>query len=330
MSNEVTKRDGEHIPSVLDVFIKHIDSLAETLPLTIISIQIAETYTLRAYQKFVSERCEQKQEGDEELILVEAPYVEQFNKLNNRLERIRIASKTVPRSFVVSLVSHFDHFLGRLVKALFYLKPDMLRTSDRVLTLSQLLEFPSLEDAKEFILEKEIETLLRKSHAEQFDWLETRFGIALRKDLPVWPSFIEVTERRNLFVHAGGVVSNQYLKVCNEHGYDVDIAVTPGTEFGVSKAYFESAYAAIYEIGVKLASVLWRKIAPDELAQADTHLTNTCYALLKEGKYELAKILLDFAVITLKRHADSNARRVYVVNRAQAYKWSAMNRALVI
>jgi len=322
MSNKVAESKGIGIAPVLDVFIKHVDSLAETLPLTMVAIQLAGDLTQRAYQKFVSERCEKKEEDGKEVFVVDIPDVHQFSKLEKRLDRIRIANKNVPRSFVVSLVSHYDHFLGKLVKVLFYLKPEMLRASDKVLTLSQLLEFPSIEEAKEFILEKEIETLLRKSHSEQFEWLENRFGIQLRKDLPVWPTFIEVTERRNLFVHAGGVVSNQYIKVCESHGYDVDASLTAGVELGVSKAYFESAYAAIYEIGVKLAHVLWRKLAPSDLEQADKHLSNACYDLLKEEKYTLAKILLDFATITLKKHADSNSRRVFVVNRAQAYKWS--------
>jgi hypothetical protein len=163
---------------------------------------------------------------------------------------------------------------------------------------------------------------LRKSHSEQFDWLEERFSIELRKDLPIWPTFIEVTERRNLFVHAGGVVSNQYIKICRQHGYNLDASVAIGTELGVTGAYFRTAYEAIYEIGVKLAHVLWRKMKPSDIEEADRHLSNRCYDLLKESKNELAKVLLDFATTTLKRHSDVEARLTFVVNRAQAYKWT--------
>src|SRR2546423_10410038 len=48
------------------------------------------------------------------------------------------------------------------------------------------------------------------------------FRTLLRKDLPIWPVFVEVTERRNLFAHCSGKVSAQYLTVCDNHGVKFD------------------------------------------------------------------------------------------------------------
>lgn len=316
------------VPIALDVFIRHIDSLVETLPLTMVVIQSVHVLAIRRYRKFVEDFCEIETVGEKEYINVARERLYRFEKLNKRVERVDIAARTVPQSFVVSLVSHYDFFLGRLVKALYLLKPEKLKASDRTLTISQLLEFNSIDDAQEYVLEKEIETLLRKSHSEQFDWLENKFSISLRKNLEVWPTFIEVTERRNLFVHAGGVVSSQYLKVCRDNGYELDPSVTVGTELGVSRGYFETAYRAVYEIAVKLTHVLWRKIQPGTIQEADRHLSNKSYDLLKEDKNQLAAILLDFATDTLKKHSDEEARLVFIVNKAQAYKWSGNEEAV--
>jgi hypothetical protein len=321
MTQENEAASGLAISNALDIFVQHIDSLAEALPLTMVAINLAQMVAHRTYRKFVDEFCQSRTEEDKEYIQVETTHVYKFEKLEKRLDRILLAERTVPRSFVVSLVSHYDFFLGWLIKSLYLMKPEMLRASDRTMSLPELLEFNSIDEAQQYILEKEVEAVLRKSHSEQFDWLEHKFSISLRKDLSVWPTFIEVTERRNLFVHAGGVVSNQYLKICKQHGYDLDRAIVIGTELGVTKAYFDTAYQAIYEIGVKLAHVLWRKIKPNEIEEADKNLSNRCYDLLKEGKNELSKILLDFATDTLKKHSDEESRLVFVVNRAQAYKW---------
>jgi hypothetical protein len=228
----------------------------------------------------------------------------------------------VPRSFVVSLISQYDAFLGRLIRAIFLLKPELLNASDKNLTLAQLLEFRSIEEAREHILEKEVETVLRKSHAEQFQWMENKFDMPLRKGLDVWPVFVELTERRNLFVHASGVVSSQYLKACCEHGVKADRKPEIGEQLEVDPQYFYQAYKALFEIGVKLAHVLWRKFQPDDLENADKNLIDVGYEPLYEEKYGLAKVIFDFACVTLKKHSNGERRRILVVNRALAYKWS--------
>ena len=105
----------------------------------------------------------------------------------------------LPGSLFVSLIGHYDHYLGRLLHCLLTLRPELLNATDRQLTFSQLAKFESIEDARSYVLEKEIETVLRKSHVEQFDWMEKRFSIQLRENLATWPRFVEVTQRRNLF-----------------------------------------------------------------------------------------------------------------------------------
>jgi hypothetical protein len=218
-------------------------------------------------------------------------------------------------------VSSYDAFLGNLVSALFRIKPELLKSSDRELTFSQLSDFGSIEEAKEYLLEKEVETLLRRSHSEQFDWLENKFAIKLRVDLPIWPTFIEVTERRNLFVHSDGVVSRQYLKVCREHGVSLGAETKQGLRLDVPHPYFRLAYEALFEIGVKLGQVLWRKLKPTDAPDADANLSNLCYGLLKERNYRLAQKLLDFACSPAMKHSDEKRRLIFLVNRALSYKW---------
>ena len=150
-------------------------------------------------------------------------------------------------------------------------------------------------------------------------------------DLPIWPTFIEVTERRNLFVHSDGVVSSQYLKVCREHQVALDGQTKQGSQLEVPHVYFKSAYEAIFEIGVKLGQVLWRKLKPSDIEVAESNLSSLCYGLLNEKKYRLAQKLLDFACSTAMKHSDEKSRLIFLVNRAQAYKWDGQTqRALEI
>lgn len=319
--NEPEKEEVISIGKEINIFVQHIDSLATSFPLTRMILQAVLQNSHEEYRTFIGENCAVNDSKGRELVTVEPQHLFQYNKLIKELDSGALALKIVPRSLLVSLVSQFDSFLGRLLKALFYLKPEMLNTSEKSLTFSQLIEFKSIDNAKEHIIEKEIEAVLRKSHSEQFDWLEKKFNIPLRKDLPAWPVFIELTERRNLFVHANGAVSSQYLRVCKDNKVNLKSDVKVGMELDVSPKYFMRAYQCIYEIGVKLAQVLWRKHQPDDIQAADKHLNNTAYDLLREEKNKMAITLLDFATSVLKKCFDEEQRRISIINRAQAYKW---------
>jgi len=327
----VTQKKEQAVGDVIAEFVVQVESLATSLPLAMAVIQGAHRAAHKSYDDFVEKNCKEETKSEASYILVPVELDDRYNVLKKRVRQTSTAYSVVPRSFLVSLISSYDAFLGKLVIALFRIRPEMLKSSDRTLTYSQLSEFGSIGQAKEHLLEKEVETLLRKSHTEQFDWLESKFAVKLRVDLPVWPTFIEVTERRNLFVHSDGIVSSQYVKVCGEHGAALDTGIKPGSRLEVPHTYFKFAYEAVFEIAVKLGQVLWRKLKPSEIAAADEALSTVCYDLLKERQYRLSQKLLDFACSSPMKHATEKDRLIFLVNRAQAYKWDGNSkRALEI
>lgn len=243
--------------------------------------------------------------------------VRQLGRINTQY---RTAKELLPRTFLVSFVSTYDAFLGSLVRALFEAKPEVLNSSGKQLTYKELVAFENLETARTFVVDTEVESLLRKSHSEQFDWLESTFSIKLREGLDSWPTFIELTERRNLFVHCHGKASTQYLKVCKDHKADTT-GVALGATLDARHQYLVNAYKCLYEIGVKLSQVLWRKIKPDELEAADNALISTTFELLVLEKYDIAARLLSFAT-KLPRHSSEVTKRIFLVNLAQSYKFT--------
>jgi hypothetical protein len=321
------KATAEEISSLsigteLDKFIKHIDSLRISFPLTEAILKVMQDKNGRDLNSFLRKHYETEIKEGKTSFELKQEHAFRYQQLNKRIESATISIDIVPRSLLVALISQFDSFLGGLLKVLFYLRPELLSSSEKSISFAELVEFASVENAQEHIIEKEIETVLRKSHSDQFAWLENKFSLPLRKELPAWKTFIELTERRNLFVHANGIVSSQYLKICKEYDVILEPKINIGKQLSVTKDYFISAYKTIYEIGFKLGHVLWRKQHPDDIAQADHHLNNATFMLLKEGKYSLALNLLDFATIVLKKHSNDQQRLILVVNRAQAYKWS--------
>jgi hypothetical protein len=133
----------------------------------------------------------------------------------------------------------------------------------------------------------------------------------------VWPRFIELCERRNLFTHTGGVVSSQYLKNCAEHKCDTSCA-TLGEPLGIDRKYFLQAIDTIYEVGLKLCFVFWRKFDKPSMNSADSKLNERCMELIRGEAYGLAESLLSFGCRV--PGVKDEVRRMMIVNLANAVR----------
>jgi hypothetical protein len=306
----------------IDLFAKHIESIENALPVMVSAAGSVTSDFRKELKKFEDEKCEITDNDDERTVKVPYDSFAQWKKLTKRFENFALASKLLPRSLIVTLVSQYDAYLGRLLRCIFLAKPEVLNSSERKLSFQEISALGSVEAAREYVLEKEVEAILRSSHADQFKWMETTFKLPLNKGLDCWSTFIELTERRNLFVHTDGVVSSQYMAVCRKHGVKLDPNLKEGKQLWVSQSYFRNATACIYEIGIKLGHVLWRKLLPEERESADGSFINLTYELLVNEKYDMAKLLLDFAFRDFTEFSNEVRMLSLLINRAQAYKWS--------
>ncbi len=240
-------------------------------------------------------------------------------RAKKKMDSAQIAIRTLPRTFLVQYVSEFDAFMGDLLRALYTLRPELLMSSQRQLTFAELSAFQSIEEARSYVVEKEVESFLRESHRDQFAALEKKFDVPLTKGLSSWPTFVELTERRNLFVHCAGVVSRQYLTACKAASALPTPEPKIGDQLHVTPKYLRTANQCLCEIATKLVHVLWRKLFPGDRDTADKELNKIAYSLLVEGRNEFARELLEFAVITIKQHSSEENKRILVINLAQAY-----------
>lgn len=306
----------------IDLFCKHIDAIGDVLILMVIVVQKMTEDARKNREEFENEHCEVTEDEKERRVEIPNEHYREWKRRDRYYQHIKTSRALLPRSLLVSLISQYDAYLGRVLRVAFTRKPDILNGSEKKISFDTLSHFPSIDAAREYILEKEVESILRSSHTDQFKWMESAFSVPLTKGLERWPTFIEITERRNLFVHTDGVVSSQYIAVCNLHKCDLPIEIKEGVRLDVPQDYFAAAHSCIYEIGVKLGHVLWRKLLPDERKHADQSFLRTTYELIENGKYELAIRLLDFCCKEFKKFSSEETELILTVNRAQAYKWN--------
>jgi len=297
----------------INKFVDQIISIKETFPL----LQKSITDSIKMAEESLTSFLEDTPPSSN------SDYFIELKSLKNQLKNVKLSNSFLPSAILVSLVSQYDAYFGKILRLIFNKKPETLKDSQKETHYGELVQFESLDEIKNFLIEKEIESVLRENHKKQIEWLEKKIG-TLRKRLEIWPKFIELTERRNLFVHADGVVSSQYIKVCKENGHDLEEECKVGRRLYVTKNYFINSFECIFEMSVKLGHVVWRKIDSGDCANADESLNDLCHFLIENEEYRLALALLDFALTTppINKNLSDEIRLLFLINKAQTLKWS--------
>jgi hypothetical protein len=320
--NNGSEIDEISFSQIMNNYIKNLNSLYDIFPLIIKLVSTKMLQESKHVEDFIDTngiKEENASSNGDGLLLIPEESINQFIKLAETLETSRIAYEYLPNNFIVSFVSQYDAFIGCLIKTMFLVKPELLNGSEKNILFSELVEFENIIEARDFIIEKEIESVIRESHLKQFKWLESKLNMKLREDLPSFVDFLEITERRNLFVHCNGVVSRQYLENCKSLKVPEIENIKVGERLNVKPAYFIKCYSVLFEIGIKLGQVIWRKLVPNQLEDADNHLNDICYKLLIKGNYRLALNFLSFATDILKKHFDQETICIFMINKALAF-----------
>lgn len=267
----------------------------------------------------------QLKEGEKLLEKKHAQGAEGIRKTQSAIVRLdRISSSEMPVvmewSLFLGLFGIFDAFTGNLLTALYRKKPELFRAISRSVPVSEILEHKSFDELQTSVLAEEIEDFRRKSYVDQFKELESTFTIKLR-EFERWPAFVEASQRRNLFTHCDAVVSDQYLKVCKREGYSFVTAPKIGERLELGGEYFLPVCDLVMEVGLMLGQTLWRKVLPNEIADADVQLNEAIYRALLEEEWKRAERFGRFA--TNQRNISSDVyRRMFLVNLAIAYKFA--------
>ena len=236
-----------------------------------------------------------------------------------RIEKSEVV-RTLEIGHFLSLFSTFDAFTGDLISAIYNKNHDLFKGLNRSLSISEMLKYENIDDVKTIILNNEIESFRRNSYVEQFETLESRFSIKLRK-FNKWPNFVECSQRRNLLTHCDGIVSDQYLQVCEKEGCKLESTVKQGDRLGLSPKYLFGSRDLIIEVALKLGQTLWRDQFEAEIELADNHLISIQFDFLLMELFDMALMAGEFAC-SLPKYSSESAKTLMLINHVIAAKFS--------
>lgn len=247
----------------------------------------------------------------------------EFSSAVRKIERLRNnkSATTVARGLLIQTFSELDAFTGSLLKCIYLRKGSLLKSIEREIKLSELIEFDSIESAKMHLLDKEIETFRRDSYIEQFAALESKFSISTLRKFTEWPEFVEISQRRNLFTHNDGIVSEQYLQVCQRENAPIGGA-RKGEQLEVDSAYIKRAATVISKTGFMLCHTLWSKVLPGEKDAIQGSIGSALYSALEEKRWHIAKEFGEFSLSdSIRKGAIEVEQRIRAINLSIALKF---------
>ena len=318
-NNEDSKQKTHPIAEAITTFVHGIRDIEVAAS---VHVKLAVERKKEKIDNFAKTISEQKQILNDKS---SSPHIAEIIEVLNATDKIiNLVESRVPQmlelSLFLGLFSVYDNFTGDLLTAIYLKKPELFNKFNRTILLSEILQHDSFDELKSSVLQQEIEDFRRKSYVDQFDELERNFDIKL-KAFDKWSEFVECGQRRNLLTHCGGIISKQYLKVCNKEKVSFSSEPKLGDKLVIGPKYFILSCELLMEVGFKLGQTLWRKIFPTELEEIDSHLISIIFEdCLRTENWRRGQKFGEFAIGLNNLASDSN-RKICIINYAIALKF---------
>jgi len=245
-----------------------------------------------------------------------------FKSLGKSVMETKQILEKLPNVCLSALVTEYDLLIASLYRTLVEYKPEVLKSSKKAPTFEELLSETDMDGVRRLAVEHEIDEFGRKKRLEQIDKLAELTKLTPRNYLPELPAFVEVIERRHLFVHTNGVVNNEYLNNCKAVQAKID-GCQLGTVLKVDKNYLDHAARTIFIIGLVMVYLVWRKVTEKTGGgEADSELNEIAYQFIDNEKYDVAIRILRFGCRDIKSHSTDMVRRMMVINLCNALRLS--------
>ena len=184
----------------------------------------------------------------------------------------------------------FEVLIADIAHQFFKCAPQALDAEEKVLSLSDLQEFGSVEAALDYLVEREIDRLLAKPVQGWAQFFEGRMNIQFQSMAWDWEMFKEIIQRRHIIVHTDGRISRRYLQYVSpelvEEYFGADTKIGQTTR--LDRDYVERALDHLEILGTLLCCTAWVKLDKQSLPQFEVTLSAWVYDRLLEGRWAMA------------------------------------------
>lgn len=235
--------------------------------------------------------------------------------------------KKIYESFLIYTISLYENFLWAMLRYIINKYPMML-PNDRKLSYEEFIKYTTYDEIQDYYVESYIRTVMWWNCLDQIKEIEKLLKdktCTLSENIPI-KDLVEVSSRRNLYVHNEWKINEQYLKNCKNIWYITDKKLWE--YLSITQDYFNNCFYLIYEATLKIAYLIFCKCTKDEkeLYTFDWFFNQCCINLIDKqdnsDKINLWLKLFEFGYnYTIKNKEHWMIYRwLYVINIALCYK----------
>lgn len=196
------------------------------------------------------------------------------------------------KSSLISLLSSVEWFFSQILHYYYDKFPESTGIQKKTMTLSDLKNFGSIDDAEKYLIDSKIEEILRGSFDSWIALMKTDLSLKLGYLDIIENELIEIYQRRNLLVHNGGVVNSIYIsKVKDTYRQNVNL----NDVLDVDKIYLDNAICKLQKTFILIASELWKKLDKDDKIRGDV-LSDIVYENLLKSRWDICEGLAYFII----------------------------------
>jgi hypothetical protein len=257
----------------------------------------------------------------------ELDFEEQKREFISKLENVLLSKKhyrkSLPiqgnllrKSALISLMCILETLISQLLREFYQKYPEALPSNAKNLSLSELRELGSVEEAELYLIDSEIDSILRGNIQSQLECFEKYIKISLKPIERYRENIVELSQRRNLLVHNDGKINKHYLNKSPKHLRDGN--VNEGDKIKVNSSYLTDEIQSVHLIGIILIQQCFRKWEKSKSDVANKILIDLLFDSLTEKNYKLTEYLAEYSYsIDIKNDQDL---RIIVVNHCIALR----------
>jgi len=209
----------------------------------------------------------------------------------------------------MSLVSYLEVLVAELAHAFYRIAPNAISTDDKVLSVNELKQFSSIDEALRSIVSDRVDKLLGGSVNDWREFFQSRMNIDMKQLTPDWARWNEHFQRRHIIVHAGGRATERYLlNVDWERLQPYMIKPSLGDKLDIDDAYIEHAINTFEVSGLLLCQEAWRKLVPGDSENRHSSIagfTDIIYRRLLSRHWYVAELLANWGEMDTKASESS-------------------------
>lgn len=220
------------------------------------------------------------------------------------------------KNSLITLMSTFETLVSNLIQEFYNKFPNALPSDNKTLSLSEIKDLGSIEEAEKFLIDSEIDSVLRGDIVNQINYFVKPIKLNLKAINIYQEELVEASQRRNILVHNDGIVNRHYLKKAPKKLIDKELK--EGTKLKIDSTYLINKIELIHVVGIILIQECFRKWEPKEIHTLNDLLLEIIYDELKEENYSFVEKLSKYInTIDLKNDKD---RRLLIINHCIALK----------